>query len=93
MRFSAFWYNFGWSDWVGFIDGWIPKLSLSVPIIAYLILFNDAIGGLLRFDILIGSQNVGWGMSSGERLRLIYFALVFLGITNGFESKRTSFIM
>lgn len=82
MRFGTFWYNFGWSDWVGFIDGWIPKISLSVPIIAYLILFNDAVGGLLKFDILIGSESVGWGFSSGERLRLIYFSLIFLGFSN-----------
>ncbi|MCU7864199.1 MAG: hypothetical protein KZQ92_09515 [Candidatus Thiodiazotropha sp. (ex Lucinoma borealis)] len=82
MNFQTFWYNLGWSDWVTYIDGWIPKLSLSVPIIGYLILFNDAVGNLMQFDLLIGGQGSEWGMSTGWRLRSIYFALILLGLSN-----------
>jgi len=78
----TFWYNFGWSDWVGFIDGWLPKLSFSVPVIGYLILFNDSTGGLLRFDVLTGPSTESWSLSTEVRLRLLYFSLIFLGVSN-----------
>lgn len=51
---DGFWYNFGWSDWVHYIDGWIPRFSLFVPVVGYLIIFNDRIGGSIAFQSLLG---------------------------------------
>lgn len=80
-RWQSFWYNCGWSDWVNYIDGWIPRFSLFVPIIGYLILFADQVGGSLHFKNLTGPE-VDFGLMGQDRLRLVYFGLFFLGISN-----------
>jgi len=79
---GGFWYNFRWSDWIGFVDGWIPRFAFFVPLLGYLILFNDNITGLLSFNELTNSYNLLDGISSSERLRLLYFGLIFLGLSN-----------
>ena len=81
-KWQAFIYNYSWSDWVGFIDGWIPKLALSVPIAGYLILFNDKVSEALIFDIIANENTLGFGLNGVERLRFIYFGLIFLGLSN-----------
>lgn len=80
-RFNTFWYNFRWSDWVRYIDGWIPRFSVTVPIVGYLILFNDSIAGHVVFTNLIGSP-FAFGLDGGERLRFVYFGLWALGVSN-----------
>jgi hypothetical protein len=87
MRSLNFWwsdfsYNYRWSDYVKYIDGWIPKLALSVPIIGYLILFNDKMSELLIFDEIANEDTLSFGLSGLQRLRILYFGLIFLGISN-----------
>ncbi len=79
---QRFTHNFCWSDYVPYIDGWIPKLALSVPIIAYLILFNDKISELLSFTELANEENLAIGLSGVQRLRFLYFGLICLGVSN-----------
>jgi len=82
MKLSVFWYNFRWSDWVGYIDGWIPRLSFSVPLVGYLILFNDVVTSALSFvQITSEHANALW-LTAGQRLRLVYFGLIALGVSN-----------
>lgn len=81
-RMKRFWYNFEWSEWVSFIDGWIPRFAFFVPIIGYLILFNDHVGGKLAFTNLVGSEFQNFWLSGGFRLRLVYFGLIALGLSN-----------
>ena len=82
-RISIFWYNFRWSDWIDYVDGWIPRFAFFVPLLGYLILFNDNVTNLIQFNKLAGTyNNLFDGINSGERLRLIYFGLIFLGISN-----------
>jgi hypothetical protein len=78
----GFWYNFGWSDWVPFIDGWIPRLSLAVPIVGYLVLFNDTIATAFEFAHITSHQLNDFGLTSTGRLRFVYFGLIALGISN-----------
>lgn len=80
-RFQSFWYNFGWSDWVAYIDGWIPRFSLFVPIVGYLILFADQVGGSIHFKSLVG-PSADFGLTGQERLRFVYFGLFSLGVSN-----------
>lgn len=79
---QIFIYNYRWSDYVAYIDGWIPKLSLSVSIIGYLILFNDKISEILIFKELANEDSFQFGLSGIQRLRLLYFGLIFLGVSN-----------
>jgi len=79
---SAFSYSYRWSDYVMYIDGWIPKLALSVPILGYMILFNDKITELLVFKELANEDVLQFGLSGIQRIRLVYFGLIFLGVSN-----------
>lgn len=79
---QTFIYNYSWSDWVPYIDGWIPRFSLLFPFIGYLILVNDEIAKILEFHRLTGTEQYAWGLSAVVRLRLLYYALFFLGVSN-----------
>lgn len=78
---DGFVYNFGWSYYVSYIDGWIPRFSLFFPIVGYLIIVNDQVSDWLTFARLTNGIDAS-GLTSGERLRCIYFGLLFLGLSN-----------
>jgi hypothetical protein len=80
-KLQGFWYNFGWANWASYIDGWIPRFSMFVPVIGYLILFSDQIGGAIQFQNLAGQAH-DFGLTGPERLRFVYFGLFALGISN-----------
>lgn len=81
MRWQTFAYNFGWSQYVDVLDGPIPRLSFAVPIVGYLILFNDSITRHLTFLELTSGQSA-FGLSGGSRLKMLYLGLVILGLAN-----------
>ena len=84
LRFwwGTFRYNYAWSDWVAYIDGWIPRFSLFFPIIGYLILFNDQISEMIQFKQITHQNTYDWGLNATARLRFIYYGLFFLGVSN-----------
>lgn len=82
MSWETFRYNFRWSDYVWLLNGWTSKFSFAVPIVGYLILFNDSVAATISFDRLTNGQPSFHGLSSDTRLRLLYFGLIFLGISN-----------
>lgn len=79
---SGFRYNYAWSDWVGYIDGWIPRFSFFFPIIGYMILFNDQISEMIQFQRITHQITYDWGLSATTRLRFVYYGLFFLGVSN-----------
>jgi hypothetical protein len=81
-RWDTFIYNYQWSDYVRYIDGWIPKLALTVPVLGYLILFNDQVSAFIEFSTITGEKAETYGLEGIHRLRLLYFGLIFLGISN-----------
>lgn len=81
-HWQTFRYNFQWSDWVSYVDGWIPRLSFLVPSIGDLIFFNDSIGEILIFKQLANEGVNDFGLNGQKRLRCIYFALISLGVSN-----------
>lgn len=91
-RWSSFDYNFGWSDYVFLFDGWVAKCAMAVPIIGYLILFNDTISQHLSFNKLASEDVLGFGLSSAARLKFIYFGLIFLGSANILYRIRRPFV-
>jgi len=74
--------NYRWSDWIRFIDGWIPKFALFFPIVGYLILFNDAASSLFTFEGLTNKAVLESGLTGEMRLKFLYFGLMFLGVSN-----------
>ena len=92
LKWTTLTYNFRWSDWVTYIDGWIPKFSLFVPIVGYLLLFNDTISSHITFNILANENIQKYGFDGIERLRLIYYGLFFLGISNFIYKFRKPYI-
>jgi hypothetical protein len=78
----SYWYNLCWSNYVGFIDGWVPRFAFFVPLVGYLILFNDWAADALVFERITSHAPQNLLMSSQARLRMIYFGLIFLGVSN-----------
>jgi hypothetical protein len=73
-------------------DGWIARSAMAVPIIGYLILFNDSISQHLSFKILAGETTSWFDLSSSARLKLIYFGLIFLGCATILYRLRRPFV-
>ena len=82
QKWIIFKINYSWSDWITYIDGWIPKFALFFPAIGYLILFNDAISDVFSFDHLANEEILNSGLTGESRLKFLYFSLFFLGISN-----------
>lgn len=73
---------YSWDRFSVLFDGWISRSSIFVPIIGYMILFNDFVAEYFTFK-LITSQNEGLFMlDQGLRLRLAYFGMIGLGISS-----------
>ena len=79
---SGFVYNFAWSDYTEYIDGWIPRFCFFIPVVGYMILFNDQVVGMMEFHKLTREPSFEWGLTTSSRLRFIYYALFCLGISN-----------
>jgi hypothetical protein len=92
MRWTTFAYNYGWSNYVFLFDGWIAKCAMAVPLIGYLILFNDTVSQHLSFNKLASENVVGFGLSSVARLKFIYFGLILLGSANFLYRLRRPFV-
>ncbi|MCP4096136.1 MAG: hypothetical protein GY748_07835 [Planctomycetaceae bacterium] len=81
-RWRGFTYNFTWSDYIGFFDGWLARGALAVPIIGYLIIFNDTTVGYISFKEITNKTSILFYFEGVTRLRFLYFGLVFLGTAN-----------
>ncbi|MEM6781622.1 MAG: hypothetical protein AAF569_07140, partial [Pseudomonadota bacterium] len=80
--FDTFVYNFKWSDYVWMLDGWLPRCAIAIPLIGYVIIFNDFFSQHLSFNNISNYNDNAYGLSSSARLKLIYFGLIFLGLAN-----------
>ena len=79
-RWSIFCYNFHWADYSGLFTGNLARVSAFVPLLGYLIIFNDGISQHLTFEKLAPKSAEITFFSGQMRLRLIYFGLIFLGV-------------
>lgn len=68
-----------WSQYADLIDGWIPKFSFFIPLLGYLILFNDQILDFFEISQLTGAEE---GSKNIWRFRVLYFGLILLGVSN-----------
>lgn len=82
MNWRVFRYNYSWPDYVWLLDGWIARMAMAIPVVGYLILFNDTVTSNLKFENLAAEDALSFGLSSDARLKLIYIGLLFLGCAN-----------
>lgn len=83
MKWRVFWYNFKWPDYVWALDGWIARASLGIPLLGYLIIFNDTVAGYLSsFDVLAGPPPAWHFIDGATRLKMMYLGLVSLAVAN-----------
>jgi hypothetical protein len=52
---------------------------MTIPIVGYLILFNDSIADHISFERLASGHDSALGLSASSRLKLIYLGLLFVG--------------
>ena len=81
-KWRVFQYNYSWPDYVWLLDGWIARSAMAIPVVGYLILFNDSVSEHLKFENLAAENTSPSGLSSGARLKFIYLGLLFLGCAN-----------
>lgn len=81
-RWFSFKYNFAWERYIDLIDGWLPRCAIAIPVIGYLILFNDSIVSYLSFKKITANSVEFLFVNSNSRLRFLYFGLFFLGVSN-----------
>jgi hypothetical protein len=93
MKWLVFSYNFGWSKYILLFDGWLAKCSMAMPIVGYLILFNDSISHHISFNTLASESMIGFGLTPIARLKFVYFGLIFLGLANILYRVRRPFIL
>ena len=93
MKWSVFRYNFGWPNYVPLFDGWIARCAMTIPIVGYLILFNDRIAEHISFDALASESTSAFGLSASARLKLIYLGLLFVGISSLIYRWRRPWVM
>lgn len=65
---------------------------MAVPVVGYLILFNDNVSQHLSFNRLASENVIGFGLLPATRLKLIYFGLIFLGSSNILFRLRRPFV-
>lgn len=82
IKWEVFAYNFKWADYIPLFDGWLPRCAIAVPVVGYLILFNDLMVSYLTFDEITSDSTEFFIFSSIERLRFVYFGLILLGVSN-----------
>lgn len=82
FRWHSVVYNFGWPEWATVLNGWVARCAMAVPIVGYLILFNDTIAAHVSFDRLAAEHTSAFGLSAGARLKMIYLGLLLLGSAN-----------
>lgn len=78
----TFRYNFRWDDYVGLFQGPIAKSIVFIPVIGYVVLFNDAIIKGFGFTELSGTVDSSFFLGDSARLRLIYFGLISTALGN-----------
>jgi hypothetical protein len=93
MKWSTFSYNYRWSDYVVLFDGWVAKSAMAVPIVGYLILFNDSVSEHLSFNRLASENSFPHGLTSIARLKFIYLGLILLGSANILYRLRRPFVL
>lgn len=78
---TSYWYNRSWHKLDTLANGPLVRLAIAIPLVGYLVIFNDAILQNLSFIQLTGRETP-FIFETKTRLRMIYFGLIFLALGN-----------
>ena len=78
-RYYLVTYNLSWHHLEPIVNTRFTQASFSIPIVGYLLLFNDTVVGYLNFNLITGGV-VSYFLESGQRLRYIYFGLCLMAV-------------
>ena len=92
-RWEGFRYNYQWHDYVPYLDGWIVRFAATIPILGYLILFNDEVTAFMNFDDLTSGQEDKFWLTGSQRLRLLYFGMLLLALANLLYRIRRPYVL
>ena len=82
QNWQDFVHNFRWDDYVAMFNGIGSKFVVLVPLIGYLIIFNDIIIDNFGFETLIGHSGSELLLTDVTRLKLVYFGLIILALSH-----------
>lgn len=82
IKWRVFAYNFSWDDYASYLNGNIAKSSFIIPIIGYAVIFNDYVTDEFTFENLTNEVQTTFYLEKDLRLRLIFFAFLFLAGAN-----------
>lgn len=93
FHWHGFSYNYHWQDYTFLFRGNIAKVSAFVPLVGYLLIFNDGITEYLTFENLAPQDSSTFFFSSETRLRFVYFGLIFLGLSEAIYIIRRPYVI
>lgn len=85
MKYYSDWKFIQWQSVELVANNGIARVVGLVPLVGYLILFNDEIAGIASFDVLAGSRNEDISpfiLSSLAKMRLVFFGSLFVFFSN-----------
>lgn len=82
-----------WSDYTFLFNVWIARISIAVPLVGYLILFNDTVSSYISFQNIAPEGAQRLRLDLVDRLRFIYLDLIALAVANAVYFLRRPDVM
>lgn len=91
-KWYVFTYNFSWPNYVNLFEGPLVKASIAIPLVGYLILFNDTVADHIRFETLTNAA-APMGLSASARLQFVYCGLLCLATASAIYFLRRPYAL
>ncbi|MGR3271186.1 hypothetical protein [Thalassococcus profundi] len=88
IKWHIFEYNFHWEGYSFLFRGTLARVAAGIPLVGYLIIFNDGISQYLTFENVTSNEIYASTLTASARLRFVYFGFIFLGIGEIFYRVR-----
>lgn len=82
LKWDTLSYNFSWDQFTWYLNGNVAKAARFVPIVGYLVIFNDYVTDQITFQNLTNEVQSTLFLDPDVRLRLIFFGFLFLAAAN-----------
>jgi len=78
LKWDILSYNFSWDQFTWYLNGNVAKAARFVPIVGYLVIFNDYVTDQITFQNLTNEVQSTLFLDPDVRLRFIFFGFLFL---------------